>query len=107
MPAMASDLKHFAHPRDAELFLVEFVQDDGVRRLQIFDPALDQVPRPFHGVVDIDPDNLDRVFAAVVPFPLRPVRHQLLCVSDAGHGSDLIELALAESDSLLHVGHIL
>src|SRR6266851_5041929 len=104
---MPSYLEDLAHPRHAQLRLVELVQNDCVRRFQILDPSLHQIPGPFQIVVHVDADNLHRILPAIVPFPLRPVRNNLLRIRDPGHHPHLIQLALAETDSLLHVRDVL
>ena len=45
------------------------------------------------GQREFEPDDLYRFFAAVVPLPLRPVGRKFLRVGDAGHATNLIELA--------------
>ena len=53
------DLKHLADARHAQLFLVQLVDDDGVRRFQVLHTPLHQIPRPSQRRVRIDPDDLD------------------------------------------------
>src|SRR5215471_7978687 len=104
---MSANLEDFPDVRDSEFLFVKLVENHRVRRFEIGNVALNQIPRPLERIVDVDAHDLHRILAAVVTLPLRPSGDELLRIPDARNSSYLIQLALAEGHSLLYIRDIL
>src|SRR5207302_10596986 len=55
---LAVDLENLSRVLDAELLLVDFVDDDGIGRLYVGDPALNQITRTAQPLIGIETQDL-------------------------------------------------
>ena len=101
----SANLEHVADLRDAELVLVQLVDEHAVGKLQIGDASFDHVPRRAERLIGVEPDHLDAFLASVAALPLREADDVLGCVRDAGRRQHGRELALGERDAHLDVRH--
>ena len=102
---VAANLEFVSYTGDAELVLVQLVDEHVVGELQVARPSLDHVPRSAERLIRIEADNLNALLPAVAALPLREPHDVFGRVRDARRREDRRQLAVGIRNAHLDVGH--